>query len=76
MVPTLMRSLVLQIYRRVLEREPNNKEAMIGYIVKSQNLVENLAMIKGWLAKGITFPRLVREERAGEGTLITFLLLT
>ena len=61
MVPTLMRSLVLQIYRRVLEREPNNKEAMIGYIVKSQNLVENLAMIKGWLAKGITFPRLVRE---------------
>jgi hypothetical protein len=41
-----------------LEKEPNNTEAMLGLLLNSTNFEENAAMMKGWIAKGVSFPRL------------------
>lgn len=54
-----MKPLVLKIYRRILEKDHNNTDAMLGTLLTSPNLSENLGLIKGWIAKGINFPRFV-----------------
>jgi tetratricopeptide (TPR) repeat protein len=49
--------LVQKIFQRILEKEPNNTEAMMGLAMHTNNQEEKAALVKGWLARGITFPR-------------------
>eukprot|EP00026_Physarum_polycephalum_P002467 Phypoly_transcript_02474.p1 GENE.Phypoly_transcript_02474~~Phypoly_transcript_02474.p1 ORF type:complete len:892 (+),score=143.23 Phypoly_transcript_02474:206-2677(+) len=57
-IPRPMLPLITKIYKRILEKESNNTEAMIGLLLNSSNFDEKAAMIKGWIAKGVSFPRL------------------
>jgi tetratricopeptide (TPR) repeat protein len=56
-IPRDLSSISIKACRLVLEKEPNNEDAMLSYIFQSTDLEENLALIKGWIAKNISFPR-------------------